>query len=202
MLALFPDEYLAIKSTIINIPVIKSKINFMAKWMADSCTFSERVIAFLCVEAIMFSASFAIIFWFKTRAMLPGTIQANELILKDEGLHQDYGVLIHKYIKNKASAGRIHEIIKESVEIEMAFIKEAIPIGLHDLKQERICLYVQFVADRLAVQLSTPKIYNVVNPCQYMVNLGIESKANFFEKQGTNYLTPSTDDSLVVLDDF
>lgn len=202
MVALFPTEAAALKENVIKIPSIRRKIEFMAKWMAADCTFSERVVAFLCVEAILFSASFAIIFWFKTRGLLPGVIQANALILRDEGMHQDYGVLVHKYIKHKASAGRITEIIKEAIEAETQFINEALPEPIKDLTSGRIITYAQFVADRLAEQLGIPIIYGVVNPCAYMQQLGIQTKVNFFETNGTDYRTLSPDKTMTLLNNW
>jgi ribonucleotide reductase beta subunit family protein with ferritin-like domain len=201
-LALFPEGTDELKKNIINIPAIRAKIAFMAKWMNGDCTFHECVIAFLCVEAIMFSASFSIIFWFKTRGLLPGTTQANEYIFKDEGLHQDYGILIHKYIKNKTSVNKMKEIIMEAVEIECNFVDAALPETINDLSAGRIKGYVKFVADRLCKQLDIDVIYNIVNPCSYMVELGIGNKTNFFEKTSTDYLTPSPNKSLKLIERF
>jgi ribonucleotide reductase beta subunit family protein with ferritin-like domain len=151
----------------------------------------------------MFSASFAIIFYFKSRMLLPGVIAANELIAADEGFHQEYGVLIHKYINNKASAARIKEIIQDAVAIEKDFIDDAMPEQIRDLSAARIKQYVEYVADRLAVQLGCKKIYEVENPCAYMVGLGIDTKQNFFEVDGTAYLMPSIlDKSLKEVDSY
>jgi len=203
MLSLFPNEIDKIKSEIINISSIRRKIEFMSKWMSEDTTFDERVIAFLCVEALMFSSSFAIIFWFKTKSLMPGLLQANELIFRDEGLHQDFGVLVHKHIKNKTSPERIAEIIKEAVQIEINFVKEALPEPVQDLNSERISNYVRYVADRLANQLQIKKIYNVENPCNYMMQLGIEIKTNFFELNSTAYMTPSlADKKLKLVEDY
>jgi ribonucleotide reductase beta subunit family protein with ferritin-like domain len=203
MTALFPNDIEALKQEIINTPSIRAKINFMARWMSADVTFDERVIAFLCVEALMFSSSFAIIFWFKTKSLLPGTLQANELIFRDEGYHQEFGVLIHKYINNKTSADRITKIIKEAVEIEIQFVNAALPEPIQDLNSDRVSQYVKYMADRLATQLQIPKIYNVENSCMYMVQLGIEIKTSFFEMNATAYMTPSTvDKSLTIVDKF
>jgi ribonucleoside-diphosphate reductase subunit M2 len=202
MMALFPNNIEEIKKEIINKPAIKRKMQFMAKWMATDCSFHRRVIAFLCVEAIMFSASFAIIFYFKSKSLLPGLIKANELISRDEGLHQEYGVLVHTYIKNKDSEDEIIAIIKEAVSIECEFIDEAIPEPSSDLTADRIKQYARFVADRLCEQLGYKKIYNVDNSCSYMIALGVDTKQNFFEKDSTSYLTPSVNKMLFNMENF
>merc|ERR1712079_651741 len=47
------------------IPSIRSKAEWCGKWiMQEDACFAQRLYAFACVEAIFFSASFAIIFWF------------------------------------------------------------------------------------------------------------------------------------------
>ena len=47
--------------------------------------------------------------------------------------------------------------------------------------------YIEFVADRLVVQLGYNKIYNTKNPFQFMDRIGMDLKANFFETRVSSY---------------
>ena len=47
--------------------------------------------------------------------------------------------------------------------------------------------YIEFVADRLVVQLGYPKIYNSANPFDFMEMISLEGKTNFFEKRVAEY---------------
>jgi ribonucleoside-diphosphate reductase beta chain len=47
--------------------------------------------------------------------------------------------------------------------------------------------YIEFVADRLIVQLGYDKIYNASNPFDFMELISIESKVNFFERTNAEY---------------
>jgi ribonucleoside-diphosphate reductase subunit M2 len=68
-----------------NLECVKKKAQWALKWIRDDVSpFSERVIAFACVEGIFFSGSFAAIFWLKKRGLMPGLAFSNELISRDE----------------------------------------------------------------------------------------------------------------------
>ena len=47
--------------------------------------------------------------------------------------------------------------------------------------------YIEFVADRLAIQLGNDKIYNTDNPFDFMEAISVEGKTNFFEKRVGEY---------------
>jgi ribonucleotide reductase beta subunit family protein with ferritin-like domain len=55
------------------------------------------------------------------------------------------------------------------------------------MNAELMTQYIQFVADRLALQLGYKKIYNVSNPFDFMQMISLESKTNFFEKRNDSY---------------
>ena len=81
----------------------------------------------------------------------------------------------------------VQEIIKEAVEIETEFICDALPCRLIGMNSMMMTQYIQFVADRLSVQLGYDKIYNVANSFDFMDMISLESKTNFFEKRVSEY---------------
>jgi ribonucleoside-diphosphate reductase subunit M2 len=144
-------------------------------------------VAFACVEGIFFSGAFCSIFWLKKRGLMPGLTFSNELISRDEALHTEFAVLLYSKLVKKMSKSRIHEIIKEAVTIETEFICEALPCRLIGMNSTMMTQYVQFVADRLSVQLGYDKIYNVTNPFDWMELISLSGKTNFFEKNVSDY---------------
>jgi ribonucleotide reductase beta subunit family protein with ferritin-like domain len=187
-------------------PSIKKKSDWAQKWIHDNrSSFATRLIAFACVEGIFFSGAFCSIFWIKKRGLLPGLTFSNELISRDEALHCEFAVLLYSKLIKKMGKARIHEIIKEAVEIETEFICEALPCRLIGMNSQMMTQYIQFVADRLCVQLGYDKIYNVTNSCDFMEMISLESKGNMFERKIGEYgLANKTqnDEIFVLSEDF
>ena len=175
-------------NAISNYPCIKKKSDWAQKWIHDHrSSFATRLVAFACVEGIFFSGAFCSIFWMKKRGLLPGLTFSNELISRDEALHCEFAVLLYSKLVKKMDKSRIHEIIKEAVEIETEFICEALPCRLIGMNSQMMTQYIQFVADRLCVQLGYKKIYNVSNPFDFMELISLERKTNFFEHSISEY---------------
>ena len=175
-------------NAITNFPCIKKKSDWAQKWIHDNrSSFATRLVAFACVEGIFFSGAFCSIFWLKKRGLLPGLTFSNELISRDEALHCEFAILLYSKLIKKIDKSRIHEIIREAVEIEIEFICEALPCRLIGMNSESMTQYIQFVADRLAVQLGYKKIYNVLNSFPFMELISLDSKTNFFEKKSDAY---------------
>ena len=171
-----------------NFPCIKKKSDWAQKWIHDNrSSFATRLVAFACVEGIFFSGAFCSIFWLKKRGLMPGLTFSNELISRDEALHCEFAILLYSKMIKKIGKTRIHEIIKEAVEIETEFICDALPCRLIGMNSPMMTQYIQFVADRLCVQLGYDKIYNVLNPCDFMETISLQSKTNFFEKSVSEY---------------
>jgi ribonucleoside-diphosphate reductase subunit M2 len=171
-----------------NFPCIKKKSDWAQKWIRDNrSSFATRLVAFACVEGIFFSGAFCSIFWLKKRGLMPGLTFSNELISRDEALHCEFAVLLYSKLVKKIDKARIHEIIKEAVEIETEFICEALPCRLIGMNSLMMTQYIQFVADRLCVQLGYKKIYNVLNPFDWMELISLEGKTNFFERKVGEY---------------
>jgi ribonucleoside-diphosphate reductase beta chain len=169
------------------IPAVKRKADWALKWI-NSPHFQERLIAFAAVEGIFFSGSFCSIFWLKKRGLMPGLSFSNELISRDEGMHCDFAVLLHnKYLTNKVSEERIKEIIMSALEIEKEFILESLPVRLIGMNSDLMSQYLEFVADRLLVSLGCSKVYNSENPFDFMTNISLQGKTNFFEKRVGEY---------------
>ena len=171
-----------------NFPCIKKKSDWAQKWIHDNrSSFATRLVAFACVEGIFFSGAFCSIFWLKKRGLMPGLTFSNELISRDEALHCEFAILLYSKLVKKIDKNRIYEIIKEAVEIETEFICQALPCKLIGMNSELMTQYIQFVADRLCVQLGYKKIYNVENSFQFMETISLQSKTNFFEKRVSEY---------------
>lgn len=171
-----------------NFPCIAKKANWAKKWINDNrSSFAARLIAFACVEGIFFSSSFSAIYWIKKRGLMPGLTFSNELISRDEAMHCEFAVLLYTKLHKKLNKKRVYEIIQESVEIEKEFITEAIPCRLIGMNSKLMCQYIEFVADRLCLQLGYDKIYNSTNPFDFMELISIESKVNFFERTNSEY---------------
>ena len=169
-------------------PCIKKKSDWAQKWIHDNrSSFATRLVAFACVEGIFFSGAFCSIFWLKKRGLMPGLTFSNELISRDEALHCEFAVLLYSKLIKKIDKARIHEIIKEAVSIETEFICEALPCRIIGMNSDLMTQYIQFVADRLCVQLGYKKIYNVANPFDWMELISLEGKTNFFEKKVDSY---------------
>ncbi|VDO81537.1 unnamed protein product [Haemonchus placei] len=178
-------------NAIFEFPCIAKKAEWALKWIADhKAPFAERVIAFAAVEGIFFSGSFASIFWLKKRGLMPGLTHSNELISRDEGLHRDFACLMYSHIKNKLSHERIYYIIRDAVAIEQEFLSESLPVDMIGMNCRLMCQYIEYVADHLLVELGCEKIYKSKNPFDFMENISIDGKTNFFEKKVSEYQRP------------
>lgn len=170
------------------LPCVKKKADWALAWINSPHTsFGERIIAFAAVEGIFFSGSFAAIFWLKKRGLMPGLTFSNELISRDEGLHCDFACLVFSYLIHKPLKERIIQIISDAVTIEQEFLTEALPVALIGMNNKLMKLYIEFVADRLLVELNCEKMYRVENPFEFMEHISLEGKTNFFEKKVSEY---------------
>ena len=182
------EEQLKMFQAVQNFPCIARKANWAKKWITDNrSSFPARLVAFAVVEGIFFSSSFAAIYWVKKRGLMPGLTLSNEFISRDEAMHCEFAILIYKKLTKKLTKKRVYEIVKEAVEIEKEFITEAIPCRLIGMNTKLMQQYIEFVADRMLLQLGYDKIYSVGNPFDFMELISIESKVNFFERTNSEY---------------
>jgi len=169
-------------------PFIEKKANWAINWITNKdVDFATRLVAFACIEGIFFSGSFCSIFWLKKRGIMPGLTFSNELISRDEALHTEFAILLYNKLLKKIPQEKITEIITDAVNIEIEFICDALPCKLIGMNSILMSQYIKFVADRLALQLGNPKIYNVLNPFDFMEMISLEGKTNFFEKRVGEY---------------
>jgi ribonucleoside-diphosphate reductase subunit M2 len=182
------EEKMRLFRAIDNFPCIKKKSDWAQKWIKDNrSNFATRLVAFACVEGIFFSGAFCSIYWLKKRGLMPGLTFSNELISRDEALHCEFAIMLYSKLLKKMSKAKIHELVKEAVEIETEFICEALPCRLIGMNSKMMTQYIQFVADRLCLQLGYDKIYDVTNPFDFMELISLEAKSNFFEKRVDSY---------------
>ena len=168
-------------------PAIKKKADWALKWI-DSDSFAERLIAFAAVEGIFFSGAFCSIYWLKKRGLMPGLTFSNELISRDEGVHCDFAVHLHNHhLVNKVPKERIRTIIVDALNIEREFITESLPVSLIGMNAKLMTQYLEFVADRLLVELGCEREYNTANPFDFMDMISLQGKTNFFEKKVAEY---------------
>merc|ERR1712240_295503 len=170
------------------IPAVKKKADWALRWINyENAAYSERVVAFASVEGIFFSGSFAAIFWLKKRGLMPGLTFSNELISRDEGLHCDFACLMFKHLEEKPSKAVVTKLIRNAVEIEQELLTKALPVKLIGMNCDLMKQYIEFVADRLMLELGFDKLWNVENPFDFMENISLEGKTNFFEKRVGEY---------------
>ena len=184
---------------------VQKKAKWALNWI-DNGNFAERIVAFAAVEGIFFSGSFCSIFWLKKRGLLPGLTFSNELISRDEGLHCDFACLLYtKHIVNKLSKEKVLKIITDAVEIEKEFVTDALPVDLIGMNAKLMSQYIEFVADRLLVELGNEKVYNTSNPFDFMEMISLQGKTNFFEKRVAEYqkagVMGNKEDQVFSLDD-
>jgi len=197
------DKKRELFNAIFTIETVKKKAEWALKWISNvNQPFSTRIVAFACVEGIFFSGSFASIFWLKKRGLMPGLTFSNELISKDEGLHTEFACLMHEHLINKCPHETVLNIVKEAVSIEKEFLAECLPVKLIGMNCELMCEYIEFIADTLLINLHLPKYYKTKNPFDFMENISLNGKTNFFEKKVAEYQksfvgTMGMDDSFV-----
>lgn len=168
-------------------PAIRKKADWALKWI-DSDSFAERLIAFAAVEGIFFSGAFCSIYWLKKRGLMPGLTFSNELISRDEGVHCDFAVHLHNHhLINKVPKERIREILVDALNIEREFITESLPVSLIGMNANLMTQYLEFVTDRLLVELGCEREYNTSNPFDFMDMISLQGKTNFFEKKVAEY---------------
>jgi ribonucleoside-diphosphate reductase subunit M2 len=183
-------------------PCIQKKADWAIQWIQSASSYAIRLVAFACVEGIFFSGAFCSIYWVKKRGIMPGLTFSNELISRDESLHTDFAVLMYKQ-QSPLEEAVIHQIIKEAVTIEKEFILDALPCKLIGMNSDLMSSYIEFVSDRLCLQLGVSKLFQTPNPFSWMESISLEGKTNFFEKRVSEYaLATKTKEGDMFLSDF
>lgn len=183
------DEKAVLLNAIQEIPCIQKKANWALKWINDKeSSFATRLVAFACVEGIFFSGSFCAIYWIKKRSLMPGLTFSNELISRDEGMHTDFAVLLYgMMVEHRLENDVLYDILREAVDIEKEFICDSLPCNLVGMNSKLMSQYIEFVADRLIIQLGYEPLFNVENPFEFMELISLRPKSNFFETRVGEY---------------
>jgi len=198
------DEKSLLFNAIEHVPGVRLKAEWAIRWINDpDATFSQRLLAFACVEGIFFSGSFCSIFWLKKRGLMPGLCFSNELISRDEGLHCDFAChLYNEYFPDtKPDARQATLLVMESVDVEKSFIAESLPVGLIGMNAALMSQYIEFCGDRLLTAVNLPKQYNVTNPFPWMELISLQGKTNFFEKRVGEYAKSMSQDRIFTTDE-
>ena len=176
------------------IPVVQAKARWAMHWMNDMrASFAQRLIGFAIVEGVFFSGSFCAIYWLKKRGLMPGLTFSNELISRDEGQHCEFAVALYGMIQERLSQEVVHEMFSEAVSVEKEFICEALDCALIGMNSKLMSQYIEFVADRLLVQLGYEKLWKTENPFDFMEMISLRPKANFFEVRVGEYKKAEVD---------
>ena len=170
-----------------SVPSVERKAKWAQKYIGSSASFAERLVAFAAVEGIFFSGSFCAIFWLKKRGLMPGLTFSNELISRDEGLHCSFACQLYSKLRRQLSEQTIHDLIGEAVEVEKAFVCDALPVSLIGMNAPLMSQYIEFVADRLLLDLGYRPLFGSKNPFDWMDMISLEGKTNFFEKRVGEY---------------
>lgn len=197
-----PEEKTRLFNAIETIPCVKTKADWALQWMSEERPFAERLVAFACVEGILFSGAFCSIFWMKNRGKLPGLCFSNELISRDEALHTEFAVALWHHLNHKVAPTTVQDIVRGAVHCEEKFILDSLPCKFIGMDGDRMKEYIHFVADRLLKQLGVPALWNAKNPFPWMENISLDGKTNFFEKRVGEYSKHDTSGAIEFNEDF
>jgi ribonucleotide reductase beta subunit family protein with ferritin-like domain len=172
------------------IPVVHDKARWCFDWIDDEdATFQQRLIAFAIVEGVFFSGAFASIYWLKERGKMPGLGFSNELISRDEALHVEFAVMMYNKTEQRMRVPEetVHAMFKDAVRLEKEFIIDSMKCSMLGMNAALMNTYIEFVADRLLVQLGYAKLFHTSNPFPFMDRIGIQNRTNFFEARVAEY---------------
>jgi len=170
-----------------NIPAIAKKAQWALKWLDSQESPGLRLIAFAIVEGLFFSGSFCAIHWLRKRGILPGLCRGNDAISRDEASHCEFARIYFHSEGHKVSEADFRKIMMEAVEIEREFVTESLPVSLIGMNAKLMAQYIENVADTLTVEFGFKPIYNSLNPFEFLLLQGVETKINFFEGRSSEY---------------
>lgn len=200
-----PEERHILHNAVVNVQCVKEKADWAIRWIQNQeASFGERLLAFACMEGIFFSGSFAAIFWLRKKNVLKGLIQANTLISRDEGLHQQFACWIYRHHlhHSKPSRERAEQIVREACELEKRFQIEALPCALLGINANSMGQYIEYCSDFLLDMIGLDKIYKVSNPFDFMELISLDPCENFFEQKAVNYSMGASERAFSIDADF
>jgi len=165
-------------------------LNLERKLAEKIPSLDRLLVATAIMEAVFFSGSFAVLFWFASRNLFPGATKANQLIRNDEGLHVENGAITHMLIKNKEDSTIVYNMIREAVDIETAFMEDAMPEGLRGMNSKLMIKYIKFSADWMLSLFGYEKLYNIRadETFDFMIQQSVSTTiTDFFRQTEVNY---------------
>lgn len=168
-------------------PAIRAMTSYIERCAASDEPISRRMLRMACAEGILFSGAFCAIYWFRSRALMPGLAHANEFIARDEGLHTSFSIALYKMISPPLPTAEVVAIFREAVDIATAFACDALPNGMRGMNAAMMGQYIQYVADGIIVRVGESPIYGVSDPFPFTVQLNMDLRDNFFETKSTQY---------------
>jgi ribonucleotide reductase beta subunit family protein with ferritin-like domain len=190
------SELETIFNMINEIPEVKAKADLMNKYMYGDYPIHEKYVAFVCAELILFSVLFNIIYFFRSYGMLNTLILLNDFINRDEQSHGIFGSTRYKKYKPDNCTDRTLQIVLEFVEVETAFIKFMLPEPIDDLNSESMIGYLHYLTDDVLRLLNEPAYFNSGSVPEWLKDISLQTKNNFFEVSTNNYAHFSVSDAL------
>lgn len=197
-----PIERVNLFESVKNYDSVFQITQWIKKYMKHDIAYLERIIAFICLEGVIFMFGFIFILWLKDKNKLIPIGIANEWILRDEKIHTDFGIELYKLTHGqKLEYEKVIEIFDSAINVAKAWVNETLPTKYENLCVDQIINYVKCIADEILEKLEYPKYYNVSHECYWMLKSPLNIKTNFFEKQVTTY-SSSVNSKIEILDDF
>jgi ribonucleoside-diphosphate reductase beta chain len=207
-LGLDPDEIYNMYETI---PSIKAKDEFVVNFtksvfdplfktdtLENTQKFVHDLIGFYVImEGIFFYAGFAMMLSLKRQNKMPGVSDQFQYILRDESIHLAFGIDLINTIKAENPeiwtdefTADITAKIKQAVELEKAYVDDAMPTGILGLNPKSVKEYVEYIADRRFERLGLSLQYKTESPFPWMAEvIDMPKEKNFFETKVTEYKT-------------
>ncbi len=158
--------------------------------------FLENLVGYYVImEGIFFYSGFVMILSFHRQNRMTGIGEQFQYILRDESVHLNFGIDLINGIKAEnpelwtpAFQQRLIDLVREAVELEIAYAQECLPQGILGLNSDLFRQYVQHIADRRLERIGLPAQYGSPNPFPWMSEtIDLTKEKNFFETRVTEY---------------
>jgi ribonucleoside-diphosphate reductase beta chain len=190
-----------------NIPSIRRKADFCARWMdsiqdLDAIRTAEERRRFLlnlvcfaaCVEGLFFFAAFAYVYYLRSRGLLNGLASGTNWVFRDESMHMAFAFEVIDVVRREepglfdsTMTGAVREMIAEAVDCETAFADDVLGLGVAGLSIRDMRRYLEYVADRRLAALGAAPLFGSKNPFAFMELQDVQELANFFERRVSAY---------------
>ena len=178
-----------LRNAIYTMPIIAKISDYMYGCINSEASFAERCLQMACVEGILFTGCFCVIYWLQNRGLMPALGQSNESIAKDEALHTMFALTIYNLQRPecKLGANRVHEIMDNAVKLAKEFINLAIPAPMTGMNANLMSGYIECQADNLMTLIDIPLLYNTKHEFHFMEQINLTNRSNFFERKVVDY---------------